>query len=60
MKVGFLPCAFWDSCSRDRNLVSPDVTVEQEALSSLPKSYHCIQVAGAGSWLWAGSERLTS
>lgn len=32
MKVGFLPCAFSDSCSRDRNLVSPDVTVEQEAL----------------------------
>lgn len=30
--------------------MSPDMTVEQRELFSLPKSYHCIQVEEIGVW----------
>lgn len=60
IKVVLPPCALFrttqtspklsNSCSGNRNWVSPDLTVEQCELFSLPKSYHCIQVEETGTW----------
>lgn len=54
MKVGSLSLCplrkLSNNFKKERNLVSPDMTVEQYELFSLSKSYHCIQVEEIGVW----------